>query len=771
YLFDLSKGTLIRKLLPTGGNLPNAGLGCSVAINDRYVVAGAAGRNLSQGTVAVFDRMTGDLLFDLEASDGANTDSLGDSVAVSGNLVLAGAPGDAGSSGAAYVFDASRGTELAKFDNPDGGAFDFFGTAVAFNGRQAVIGSENGGDANEGAVFLFDLLTQSMIRRIDPPDLGNSLGFGHCLDVEGSLAVIGAVSGRNSRDVLSGAAYVFDLARGEFISKLSPPDGDLFASFGGTLSGADTGNSVALYGNRAFVGAPNQDGAVPQAGAVYGFYPLAGPLPLDTFAAVGDFVPGAIDAVYSQFGDPVINDNGQIMLPSVLGGPGSKGGKRFAMVADIFSRNYGLVAQSGVDPGSGLIPVRFGQVTNNQQDLALFNVVVSGAGVTPANNQLLFGYDGDTNPLQLFRTGDLVPAMGGVLSKIGEVAQGRQNFQGQVAAVELAKGINGVTSADDSGLLFFGSNGVPTATIQEGDASPLLAADPYGTINRVGLVENVAVFRAGIQSDPAGNEAVFRHLLGGATEVVARKGDTAPGAGAAVFQTFLGETISAFSDTAFRATLRGAGVTSKNNEGLWSDHSGSLQLIARKGDQVPGMDAGVVYSRILQFSVSFSEVFFVAKLAGPGIKKTNDCAAFLLQSDDSLLVLLREGDEAPGCDGAKVGVLQRVELGYFGSCAIVASLAGTPAARNQALWSGDYLDPNLSDQELRRPFLQFRKGSLHSNLVSNIVRTRSIVLPKGSFDRSGAGLRGAGSPINSSGQMAICVQFDNRAKELLKGKF
>ncbi|MCB1077684.1 MAG: hypothetical protein KDM64_07655, partial [Verrucomicrobiae bacterium] len=67
--------------------------------------------------------------------------------------------------------------------------------------------------------------------------------------------------------------------------------------------------------------------------------------------------------------------------------------------------------------------------------------------------------------------------------------------------------------------------------------------------------------------------------------------------------------------------------------------------------------------------------------------------------------------------------------------------------------------------------LHFRKGSLHSNLVSNIVRTRSIVLPKGSFDRSGAGLRGTGSPINLSGQMAICVQFDNRAKELLKGKF
>ena len=40
--------------------------------------------------------------------------------------------------------------------------------------------------------------------------------------------------------------------------------------------------------------------------------------------------------------------------------------------------------------------------------------------------------------------------------------------------------------------------------------------------------------------------------------------------------------------TAFRADLTGSGVGSTNNQGVWSEGSGSLALVARTGSQAPG---------------------------------------------------------------------------------------------------------------------------------------------------------------------------------------
>ncbi len=771
FVYDLATGNLVHTLRPSGANLNFSSMGASVAINEHYVVAGAVGRNQGRGAVFVFDRVTGNQLFELEASDGANGDLFGDSVALSEHLLLVGAPGDGGGVGSIYLFDALRGTEIDKVENPDGGANDWFGNAVAFSGNRIVVGAHRAGDSDDGRVYVFDAIYRTPLLTIDAPESGGLPSFGKCLGVEGNLLAVGAESARGARGNLSGAVYLFDLARGTFLQKIFAPDGGTFDQFGGTSSNSDYGNSVAVCGNEIIVGAPRQDiGSQLGIGAIYRFEVVAGPVALDPVAARRDFVPGADDVLYNQFRDVSVNSNGEVLFSAALFGQGASRGRRFAMVSDQFSRGYTTVSQSGVDFGGTGIPVRFGAFTNNQQDLSLFSAFLRGPGITVQNNQFLFGYDGNSDPFQVLRTGDLDPVLGGVIRRIGEFVQARQEFQGQAACVHLTPGFNGVTPADDSAILFIGENGDSVEAIREGDASPLPGAEPYGFLNRVSYPSDYATFRAGLQTDPTSNQVVVRHRLGQNSQVLAQKGDEPPGIPGAIFTTFLGETGTSNASSAFRALVRGPGVTGANNEGLWTQqNSQSPELVARKGDPVDAIGPNVFFARFLQFGMNYdSDLIFVAKLRGQGITPANDCALFFAEHQGAIQVLLREGDVAPGCDNARVGTIQRMALGHFGEYAVVTSLTRAPLGRNQALWTGNFL--GADEPELRRPFLQLRKGVLHSSLISAITRTRSIQLSPRCFDRTGAGLKGLGSPLNSSGEIALCLQFDNRAKVLMKGR-
>ena len=54
--------------------------------------------------------------------------------------------------------------------------------------------------------------------------------------------------------------------------------------------------------------------------------------------------------------------------------------------------------------------------------------------------------------------------------------------------------------------------------------------------------------------------------------------------------------------TAFVAELSGSGVDGYNDDGIWSEGSGSLALVARSGDHAPGTPSGVNFSYQNNFS-------------------------------------------------------------------------------------------------------------------------------------------------------------------------
>lgn len=192
----------------------------------------------------------------LAANDGATNDHFGYSVSVSGDRALVGARGDddlGQNSGAAYIydFDGKTWSQSAKLVPSDGDPDDRFGDSVSLSGNRALIGSvydDDNGQAS-GAAYVFDLIQGSWSEsaKLKPNDGGWSDYFGGSVSLLGDRALIGAI---NDDDLgqNSGSAYVFDFDGTNWSesAKLIANDGAEDDRFG---------NSVSLLGNRALIGA------------------------------------------------------------------------------------------------------------------------------------------------------------------------------------------------------------------------------------------------------------------------------------------------------------------------------------------------------------------------------------------------------------------------------------------------------------------------------------------------------------------------------------
>ena len=136
--------------------------GCSVSIDDSYVIVGAVFGNAGQGGAYIFMRSGSDWSQEaiLTASDGASGDYFGDCVSISGDYALIGAPyADVGGNtdqGAAYVF-LRNGTEWdqqMKLIASDGAVDDYYGYATALDGDYAMVGAI-GVDSSQGAAYTY----------------------------------------------------------------------------------------------------------------------------------------------------------------------------------------------------------------------------------------------------------------------------------------------------------------------------------------------------------------------------------------------------------------------------------------------------------------------------------------------------------------------------------------------------------------------------------------------------------------------------------------
>jgi len=272
--------------------------GYSVALSGETALVGAryhtTGGKAYAGAAYVFTRSGGSWTAEAQliAADGADRDYFGYSVALSGETALVGAPyhtvAGKTDAGAAYVFTRSGGswTAEAQLTAADGAVLDSFGDSVALSGETALVGAlghDTAGQAVAGAAYVFTRTAGSWMQQaqLTAGDGAHGDFFGTSVALSGETALVGAPAHATGGQAYAGAAYVFTRSAGAWTQQAQLTAGD------GAV-GDQFGDSVALSGETALVGAPYHDTAgQAAAGAAYvfvtgptvtSFLPAAGPV-------------------------------------------------------------------------------------------------------------------------------------------------------------------------------------------------------------------------------------------------------------------------------------------------------------------------------------------------------------------------------------------------------------------------------------------------------------------------------------------------------------
>ena len=220
YLFDIATGAELTKLLPNDGASSDQ-FGRSAAISGNTAIVGAPQNDdngIESGSAYLFDITSGTQLAKLLPSDGALGDLFGCSVAIDGNTAIVGAYTDDDNglnSGSAYLFDIASGAQIAKLLPSDGESDDWFGLSVAINGNTAIVGARLDDDngLHSGSAYLFDATTGAQIAKLLPSDGASDDTFGQAVAISGSTALAGA-TGDDENGFSSGSAYLFELCTG-----------------------------------------------------------------------------------------------------------------------------------------------------------------------------------------------------------------------------------------------------------------------------------------------------------------------------------------------------------------------------------------------------------------------------------------------------------------------------------------------------------------------------------------------------------------------------
>ena len=216
----------------------------------------------------------------------------------------------------------------------------------------------------------------------------------------------------------------------------------------------------------------------------------------------------------------------------------------------------------------------------------------------------------------------------------------------------------------------------------EGEAAPGFAAgfvfyDLAGdniAINNSGLT----VFTATVRSGSANYETLWRENSGIA-ELITRTEENAPGiSGDVLFRAFKHPNINDAGQVAFVGLLQGSDVEMTSDIGVWKGTPGSLLLVAREGDTVPGSSGdmfGEKFSAAIGYDVAFNNsgrVAFYNNLNGSATANS-----VWQENASGLTMLAKTGEAVPGFEDATyAGFSAGIPLNNNGNLVFFTNIVG-----------------------------------------------------------------------------------------------
>lgn len=481
----------------------------------------------------------------------------------------------------------------------------------------------------------------------------------------------------------------------------------------------------------------------------------------------------------SWIGVPVLNNAGQVAFPRSFGSPQDDFGIGVWAETD---ENLRLIAANGIPaPGRPNEVITFPPSSFDSGGFA-FNdrgQVVFFASVGPANDpsSSVDGvWIGDGESVSLVTSGSFSsPLKGSDAINIGEGPVINRN--GAVAFQTYS--LDWPTypyyqevlwTANDNGLTQKAVTGVE---IDLNMSPPLEFYDLTSPIlNRNGHVSFFAVekyrgFGIWVNDD-------------GKLDSIALDGKLAPGlAGDVHFDfnpdfgaTFYRATMNATGDMLFFNRLVGSSVNANNSDSLWRWHSGELSLVAREGDQAPGMTSGVTFNAfqnligpsgpVLSDSNDFA---FMASLRGDGIDAQNRLSIWKV-TDDGFRLVAQTGSLVPDFDsGATFDYLETPMLNDDGRIAFYGQARYRDEDGEIRQFLGIWAEDESGSLQL-----VVRQGQVVDTDQGPNVDLKTIVdfaLPRPDRFFQGRWERDQPHAFNNSGQIAFIARFEDGREALL----
>jgi hypothetical protein len=587
----------------------------------------------------------------------------------------------------------------------------------------------------------------------------------------GCPGVLGATAAGLER---TGAVVHYDAQLRSLLHFVQPP----------TMRGGDAlGSAVALDRGVSVASAPGDDTRVTDGGAVWrsGLIAPLADLRFDRIEALsGDSVPG-VSGNYATFGEAISTGAG-VTTTATLSAPWLPASQRAGLWSAANPTGLlQLARQSGVDDGafrySGFSRLRTNHGTSNVYCLAQRLAF----GARTAQQALCLQNASTGLWTSLFAVGDSLPSTHETVLALGDIrTNNARDFLMMTLRLRSGSGIQPVTANSDSAVGVW-SAGSYAGVLREGStASPI--GSLYGQMPpRLSLSGDRGAAIMTAQPGLGGVTTTDAQFVLDNTMGVARQGHAAldqTGAVLGSFSSFQGVAVDR-PGVVFKASLRsGPGVTFSNNEGLWTNRSGSTRLLLRKGDIAPGYPTARV-KRFVKYGINGQgDVLMQVQLSGPGVSSSNDQVVYLcpLLSVVRFDVVVREGDFVPGANGAKVAgvlALDFTSIGtfsnsYYGLLVSLTGPRGVVSARNNQAWLVGRADVGARGAAAERcTDMVLRKGQ-QVELRGQSTALTSLGLPCQTADAAGVLNAGMGHVLEPNfGSSTLKLSFSNRRQALI----